>query len=131
MLRNSPSGRSGNSTQSETLETDPQDVNYANHARGPGKGDSKGGKGPGKPMSLVPYHFAMMLKAMKGDGKVKAFTLYSGTRYSTAKGGKGQGGVKSETRDAIASAAGGIPRKPESQPERLPKEKAKYVGGHV
>ena len=58
--------------------------------KGGGKGDSKGGKGPGNQQpNGAAYYIAMPMKAMKGGGK--SFSNQAG-QYSASKGGgKGAG----------------------------------------
>ena len=51
---------------SPTTET-PTDLNYMK-AKGGGKGDSKGGKGPGNALNPAQYYMMMAMKAMKAGG---------------------------------------------------------------
>lgn len=76
----STGGWSDGTPQSGTPVQAPQDVIYASHSKSMGKVAHKEA-GLGNQMSPMHYHFAMM-KAMKGNGKGKPGTQYSGSRNS-------------------------------------------------
>ena len=64
----------------------------------------QGGKGfgnPGIPNNTMQYHFAMMMKAMKGGGKGYPGFQQSGNQQSTGSQMKGKGGGKSDSRECF------------------------------